>query len=174
MEWIGDMAIPLLSGFLFFAAIRKRVNTFESFTLGAKEGLQSAVEILPSVLCLMTAVGVFRATGGVTLLCRLLTPLIDGLHIPEEILPLILLRPFSGSGSLSYFQNILVQYGPDSPEGFLASVLQSSGETVFYVTAIYSGAVSQKKIPFVIPCALFGNLVGVIAAVYITKNFFDF
>ncbi len=174
MQWIGNMAVPLLCGCILLIALQKRINPFEAFTTGAREGLVSAAEILPSILCLMTAVGVFRATGGLDILCQFLSPLADLLRIPRDVFPLVLLRPFSGSGSLSYFQNILARYGADSPEGLLASVLQSSGETVFYVTAIYAGAISGRKISFVIPCALFGNLIGVIAAVLLTGIFFDF
>lgn len=142
----------------------RRAPVYDAFVEGAKEGLKTAWQILPSLLAMLCAIRAFSACGLLPALCRLLSPLTDFAGIPAETLPLMLLRPLSGSASLAVLKDILHTYGPDSRVGMAASVMMGSSETVFYTCGLYLAAAGIKKSRHTIPCALLAWLAGSVAA----------
>ena len=110
------------------------------FISGAKEGFGTATSVLPALISLMTAIGMFKASGALDMLTAAIRPLAQMVHIPPEVVPLAIVRPISGSGALAVFQDILKSYGPDSLIGQVASVMQGSTETTFYTIAVYYGS----------------------------------
>ena len=145
MAGFTDWIVPaVIGGVLLFGLVRG-VNIFDSFIEGAKEGLGTAWSILPALVLLLTAVSVFKVSGMLDVLTWALSPAAGLLGVPREVLPLALLRPVSGSGSMVVFRDILASYGPDSFIGRVASVLQGATETTFYTIAVYFGATGVKK-----------------------------
>ncbi len=164
---LSPWIIPgLMLGFLTFGIIRK-VPIYEVFVEGAKEGFQVAIRIIPYLVAILVAVGMFRASGAMDVMVNLLGPLTGKLGMPAEALPMALLRPLSGSGAYGIMASIIndPSVGPDSYTGYLVSTLQGSTETTFYVLAVYFGAVQVKKIRHALVAALTGDLAGIIAAI---------
>ena len=139
------MGALLLLVFLFGAW--KKVAVAQSFTAGAREGLETALHILPPLFCMLTAVSALRASGVLERAVAFLAPLLAGTNVPAEVLPLFLMRPLSGSASLA--------------------MVCASGETLFYVLAVYAGSSGVRKTGYLIPCALFSWLMGGIAAAWV-------
>ena len=172
MEAISRWAIPaIVLGIPLWGLIRG-VRIYEAFVEGAKQGLATAVRIAPYLIAMFVAVRVFRTAGGMDLLLRAATPLTKALGIPPEVVPLALIRPLSGSGSLSILGELLQTYGPDSFVGMTASAVQGSTETTLYVITVYFGAVGVTRARHALPIGLWSDLVGFLAAVYIRSRLF--
>ncbi len=166
---ISPWIIPsLMLGFLVFGIIR-RVRIYEVFVEGAKEGFQVAIRIIPFLVAILVAVGMFRASGAMDTMVNLLGVWTQKIGLPAEALPMALLRPLSGSGAYGIMASIINDpaIGPDSYTGYLVSTLQGSTETTFYVLAVYFGAVQIRRIRHALPAALTADVVGIIAAVII-------
>lgn len=160
-----DFVIPgVLAAVLLFGAI-KRVNVFDTFVEGARDGIGTAVKILPALVALMTAVGMFRASGALELLTKALEPVLETIGIPPEVVPLALLRPVTGSGAMALFDGILKENGPDGFVGRVASVLQGSTETTFYTVAVYYGSVGIKRTRHTVPSAMTADVAGLLLSV---------
>ena len=151
---------------LLYARV-KGSDCFGDFTIGAKEGIKAIVGILPSLIGLFAAITVFRASGAMDALTGLLSPVGKMLGIPEPLIPLVLLRPVSGSGALAMVQDIVSCFGPDSNVGRAAAVMMGSTETVFYTLAVYLGGTGIKKIPGVLTAALFANFTSSLLACWL-------
>lgn len=164
MKEIAVWAVPVFVFIILLVALIKKVPVFDEFTAGAGEGLRSCVSVLPPLVALMTAVAMLQASGALDFLTGLVSPAAEAIGIPAEILPMALMRPVSGSGSLAVLENIYRQYGPDSPIGLIASVLQSSTETTFYTIAVYYGAVKIKRTRHTLAAAATGDIFGVLLA----------
>jgi len=156
--------LPLFMLSCLAAGWIRRVPLYDVFLKGAKEGLNVAKEILPSMIAMLCAVRAFSACGLLDQLCGALEPVSALMGLPRETMPLMLLRPLSGSGSLAMLREILSQYGPDSRAGMTACVMMGSSETIFYTCGIYLSAAGVKKSRHTIPCALLSWLAGSIAA----------
>ena len=156
--------IGWLLGFSVLIGCWKKVDMFHSFSRGAKEGFENAIRILPALAVTLTALRVIETSGVMTELNRLLSPIAALLRLPEGVMPLLLLRPLSGSASLSLLSEILTQYGPDSRTGLIASAMMGSGETVFYICAVYLSAAGISKSRYIIPVALAGWTAGCVVA----------
>ena len=156
--------LPIFLLLCLGAGIPRRARVYDVFAEGAKEGLDTAGRILPSLLAMLCAIRAFSACGLLPALCNLLSPLVSWAGIPGEALPLMLLRPLSGSASLAVLKDILHTYGPDSRPGLVASVMMGSSETVFYTCGLYLAAAGVKKSRHTIPCALLAWLAGSFAA----------
>lgn len=172
MEYFNNLIIPLTISFILLYGLLKGVNIFEVFINGAKEGISTAFSILPSLIALMTAVGMIIASGGLDVISNALEPLAKFLFMPKELVPLGLLRPISGSGALAIYENILSVHGPDSFIGKVASVMQGSTETTFYTIAVYYGAVKVIKTKYTLVPALTADIVGFIMSGLIVATFF--
>ncbi|MEQ8603265.1 MAG: nucleoside recognition domain-containing protein [Marivibrio sp.] len=160
--WIVPGLMVLLLGF----GAAKRVRVYESFVEGARDGFQVAVRIIPYLVAILVAVGMFRQSGAMELLIDPLGAVTSLVGMPAEALPMALMRPLSGSGAYGILASIIQDpaIGPDSYTGYLVSTIQGSTETTFYVLAVYFGAVQVRRVRHALPCALLADLAGVIAA----------
>ena len=172
MSGIGDWAIPSVIFLILMAGWLRGVNVFDCFLAGAREGISTAFDILPSLVALVLSIGIFRASGALDLLTTAISPAARLLLIPREVVPLALLRPVSGSGALVIFQDLLAQFGPDSMIGRIASVMEGSTETTFYTIAVYYGAASIQKTRHTLPAALFADLTGFLMSALAFRWFF--
>lgn len=152
--------VPLVIALILVTAIFKKVDILRVFTEAAREGLTTTVSLLPTLILLMTCVGMLRASGGLFEITKLLAPVAEMLGLPSEVVPLALLRPLSGSGALVIFEDLLSQVGADSMAGRVASVLMGSTETTFYTIAVYYGAIGIRKTRHTLPAALAGDITG--------------
>ena len=164
MEQIGAAALPVIIGVILLFGFFKGVDVFDAFVSGAKEGIHTTLGLLPTLIGLIVAVSMVRASGLLDALCALCEPLANAAGISTEVLPLALLRPLS----------LLEQFGPDSETGKIASVLASSTETTFYAVTVYFGAVGCKKLRHTIPAALAGDCMAVVLSVVTVKFFSGF
>ena len=161
--------LPVIIGVILLFGFFKGVDVFDAFVLGAKEGIHTTLGLLPTLIGLIVAVSMVRASGLLDALCALCEPLANAAGISTEVLPLALLRPISGSGSSAYTLSLLEQFGPDSETGKIASVLASSTETTFYAVTVYFGAVGCKKLRHTLPAALAGDCMAVVLSVVTVK-----
>jgi spore maturation protein B len=160
-----------MSAIIIYGLIKK-VDIFECFLEGAKEGLGTSVSILPALVALMTCVGMFKASGVLDILTYALSPVAELLRMPREIIPLAILRPISGSGAMVIFNNILAEFGPDSYIGRVASVLEGSSETTFYTIAVYYGAIKLTKTRHTLAASLTADLTGFVMSALMVTLFF--
>ncbi len=167
-----SLILPLTVVFIVIFGFVKKINVFDCFVNGAKQGIETVISLLPVLTGLVVAISMFTSSGAVNLCTKLLSPLFSFVGIPEEVIPLCILSPVSGSGSLTVFESIINTYGPDSVAGRVASVIAGSTETTFYAVAVYLGSVGIKKSGTVIPCALLGDIVSFISASLAVKYFF--
>ena len=165
-------ALPVLFLLILGTGLSRKVKVYDAFVEGAAEGLKATVRILPPLVGLLTAVGVFRASGALDFIIYLLTPLAALLGIPPEAMPLAILRPVSGSASLALVSDIVNLYGPDSYVGRVVSTMMGSTETIFYTLAVYYGAVGIKNIRYTLAAALFADGVSVVASAWICAYVF--
>ena len=156
---LSTLVVPVILCFTACFAMRRRVDVYSALTKGAEEGLTVLLHILPSLIGLLTAVYMFRASGAMEFLAALLSPALEKLGIPPEIAPLLFIRPISGSGALAVGSEIMETYGADSYIGRVAAVMLGSSETTFYTIAIYYGSAGIVKTRYTIPAALCADLV---------------
>jgi spore maturation protein SpmA len=169
---ISMLAIPWLILFFPAYAALRRIPVYEEFVEGGREAFQVVLRILPYIVGMLVAVFMFRAAGGEKLLTWLLQPVTHLLHFPAELVPLALLRPFSGTASLALFQDLVTHFGPDAPLTLTAATMYGCSETTFYVIAVYFGSVGIRKTRHAIPAGLVADLVGPIASVLICRAVF--
>jgi len=169
---LSDYAIPAIFIVILLVAVFKNVKTYDLFVDGAKEGIETIIRIMPSLVGLLVAVGVFKASGAMDILIFLLRPLIDALGMPTQVAPLALLRPISGSASFALVTDIIKTCGPDSYEGRVAATMMGSTETIFYTLAVYYGAVGIKNIRYTLVAALMADIISVIASLWACKFIF--
>jgi spore maturation protein B len=155
---VSDFVVPAIFVFVLVYGLCRKIDVFAEFTSGVKEGLQTVYDIFPALFALVLSVGMFRASGGLALISSLLSPVTDFLGFPSEVTPLVVMRPFSGSGSVAIFESVLGQTGADSFAGRVASVILGSSETTFYVIAVYFAATKVRKTRHALPSALAGDL----------------
>ena len=156
---LSALVVPVILCFTACFAMRRRVDVYSALTKGAEEGLTVLLHILPSLIGLLTAVYMFRASGAMEVLAALLSPALEKLGIPPETAPLLFIRPISGSGALAVGSEIMETYGADSYIGRVAAVMLGSSETTFYTIAIYYGSAGIVKTRYTIPAALCADLV---------------
>ncbi|MFP4974738.1 spore maturation protein [Paenibacillus sp. CN-4] len=167
LSTISIWAIPALIAFIPLYAYTRKVPVYESFVEGAKEGFGTAVSIIPPLVGMMVAISVFRASGALDFLVNLAAPLMRSLGAPPEVLPLGLLRPLTGTGSLAYTTELIRVHGPDSLIGMIASTIQGSTDTTLYVLTVYFGAVGIRNGRYALKVGLFSDAVGFAAAIFI-------
>lgn len=172
MGAISEYIIPFLFLLLFAFAAGKRVNAFDTFIDGSKKSLQIAASIFPFFVTIFFAVQLFRISGAAEHLGKFLSPAFSVLGIPKEIIELVILRPFSGSGSIALANEIFKNYGPDSYAGRCASILMGSTDTVFYVITIYFSGTSVKKLRYAIPLGLLICIIGAVVACFVCRIFY--
>lgn len=155
--------IPILFIALFCYAKHKKVNTYDTFVKGAKKAVPLVIDIFPYIATIMVAVALLRVSGITTLLANALSPVFNLLGIPTELVELVLLRPFTGSGSYALLNDVLLECGADSYISRCACVILGCSETIFYVTTVYISQTKVKKLLYAIPvaliCAVFGSCI---------------
>ncbi len=164
---ISIFALPIIILAILGAGLLRNVRVFDAFAEGASEGIGTMVKILPSLVGIMTAVGVFRASGALDFIVWLLKPGASLLGIPAEAMPLALLRPVSGSASLALVSETIREYGPDSYIGRVVSTMMGSTETIFYTLAVYYGSAGIRNIKYTLLAALIADAVSVIASAWV-------
>ncbi|MFZ1730734.1 MAG: nucleoside recognition domain-containing protein [Bacteroidota bacterium] len=163
---LSAVAIPaLMLFFLSYGAFRK-VKVYEVAVEGAKEGFSIAVRIIPYLVLMLVSIAIFRASGAMEVFISLVRPLTDLVGIPAEVLPMAIMRPLSGSGSLGIMTETMNAYGTDSHIGVLVSTLYGSTETTFYVLAVYFGAVGIRNTRHALPTGLLADFIAFLAAVF--------
>ncbi|MBN1568875.1 MAG: spore maturation protein [Acidobacteria bacterium] len=166
---VSIWVIPLFLVAIPVYGVFKGVKVYESFVDGAKGGFQMAIRIIPYLVAILVAVGMLRGAGGIDMLAKWLDPLLGKIGFPVEILPLAIMRPLSGSGSLGIVTELVNVHGPDSFIGRLAASAYGSTETTFYVLAIYFGAVGIKKARHAVLSGLIADIVSLIAAIIVCR-----
>ena len=169
---VSLLSIPFLLSAIPLFAILRRVKVYEEFVDGAKEGFDVAIRIIPYLVAMLVAVGMFRAAGGIDMLSHVLSPVLNLVGFPTDLLPMCLVRPLSGSGSLGFFTELVKQFGPDSLISRTAGTIYGSTETTFYVLAVYFGSVAIKRTRHALLAGLTADFVSVVAAVTVCKIVF--
>ena len=164
---ISLYALPIIILAILGVGLLRNVRAFDAFAEGAVEGVGTVIKILPPLVGIMTAVGVFRASGALDFIVWLLKPAASLLGIPAEAMPLALLRPVSGSASLVLVSDTIREYGPDSYIGRVVSTMMGSTETIFYTLAVYYGSTGIRNIRYTLLAALIADSVSVIASAWI-------
>lgn len=172
LNTVSLLAVPFLLAFFPLYAALKRVKVYEHFVEGAKEGFQVAVTIIPYLVAILVAIGMFRGAGGIEMLTRVLRPVLDLVHFPTELVPMCLVRPLSGSGTLGIFSELVKQFGADSLIARTAGTIYGSTETTFYVIAVYFGSVGIRRTRHAVPAGLIADAVGIIASVIVCRMMF--
>jgi spore maturation protein B len=173
LETLSVWIIPLLLLTIPLIGLVRRVKIYEAFAAGAAEGFQTAIRIMPYLVAMMVAINIFRASGAMDALADLLSPICYHLGIPHDIVPLAIMRPLSGSGSLGLTTEIIHTFGPDSFIGKLASVIIGSTDTTFYILTVYFGAVGIVNPRYSLFVGLCGDLIGLFASIYICQSVFN-
>ncbi|OAB44238.1 spore maturation protein [Paenibacillus glacialis] len=169
---ISTWAIPIIIVFIPLFAFTKKVPVYESFIDGAKDGFSTAVQIIPHLVGMMVAISIFRASGALDFFVGWTGSFLTSIGVPSEILPLGLLRPLTGTGSLAFATDLIRVYGPDSMIGRMASTIQGSTDTTLYVLTVYMGAVGIRNGRYALKVGLFSDAVGFVAAIAVCLIFF--
>ena len=168
-EYIIKAIIPIIIILIVTYGVVKNVKVYECFIEGAKEGLGICLRIFPYLLAMLIAINVFRASGAMDFLISIIKPGVDKVGVPPEVVPLVMMKPLSGSGAVGVFTDVVKQYGPDTFVGICASIIMGSTETIFYTLAVYFGAVKIKKIRHTLWVALLVDMCAVLIAVNVTR-----
>ncbi|MGE5549007.1 MAG: spore maturation protein [Bacteroidota bacterium] len=172
LHLVSRWVLPILLAAIPLWGLWRRVGIYQVFIDGARDGIRTGLRIAPYLLAMLVAIGVFRAAGGLKLLVGALSPILGPLGIPPEVVPLGIMRPLSGSGSLGILADLLQTHGPDSRLGLTASVVQGSTETTFYVLTVYLGAAGLRRLRHTWLAGLAADLAGFLTAVAVARLFF--
>lgn len=160
----SDYILPLLTVIIIIHGALKGVKVFDTFVDGAHKGLKTVLNLVSPLTALTAGVSMLKASGALSFLCSAVSPLAAVFGIPPEILPLCVLSPISGSGSVTVLESILADCGPDSFAGRCASVISGSTETTFYALTVYYGAAGVKNTRYTLPCSVCADLISYIAS----------
>ncbi|WP_152654655.1 spore maturation protein [Oceanobacillus sp. CFH 90083] len=164
--------IPCFILIIMITASIRKLPAYDLFVEGGKEGVKTAVSLLPFLVGMITAISILRSSGALDAFVDLIAPLLAFIGFPAEVLPLALIRPISGTAALGMTTEIIATYGPDSFIGTLASVMQGSTDTTLYVLTIYFGAIGIKKIRYALQAGLLADLIAILAAVFLVTMMF--
>ena len=167
LEAVSLWAMPVLLVGIPLIGLMRKVKVYDVFIEGAQEGFNVAVRIIPFLVGILVAIGMFRGSGAMDLLTAALRPVVAATGFPAELIPLAILRSLSGSGSLAFTTDLIKTHGPDSLIARMAATLYGSSETTFYVLAVYFGAIAVRRTRHAVPAALIGDIVAAIATVAI-------
>ena len=168
MSWV----LPVLILALLVFSIARRTDVYEAFTAGAKEVVPLILRIFPYIGAIMISISAFRACGAFDAFTDLLAPAFKWANLPKTLAPLVLLRPFSGNGAMALLKDVFDACGVDSFEGFAASILLGSTETVFYISALYFGSIGVKKLRHALTAALLATFAGSASALVLARIYY--
>lgn len=169
---ICDLILPLIVLYVIFYGFFKGKNIYDDFVIGAKQSFDMVLSMFPSMLAMIFGINILLGSGFIEFVFNFLKPLFSYINVPIDILPMAIMRPISGSSALALLNNILKTSGPDSLIGRMASVIQGSTDTTFYVLTLYFGSVGIKKIRYALKVGLVADLIGIISAIILTSIFF--
>lgn len=169
---VTDFIMPLIALIIIVYGVKNKVQVYDAFIEGAKEGIETCIEIFPVLLTMIFAISILVNSNILNFVFSFLSPVFSKFNIPSDIVPLMFLRPISGSSSLVLVSDIFANFGPDSYIGRLASVLQGCTDTTIYVLSLYFGSVGIKKTRYALFNGLFADLVGIIASVILVNILF--
>jgi spore maturation protein B len=172
LNTVSLLAIPFIITVILIYASFKRVKVYESFVEGAKDGFNVGVRIIPYLVAILVAIGMFRASGAIELISLWLAPVLSMINMPIETLPLAIVKPLSGNGSFAIMTSIVEGNPPDSYVGWLSAVMTGSTETTFYVLAVYFGAIGIYKTRHAVPVGLLADIAGILASLFIVNLLF--
>lgn len=172
VKFISNLFLPLLVLGILLYAVRKKVAVYDTFLEGAKESFDMILGMFPCLLAMILAVNLFMNSNFLGKFFEWIAPVLNFMKVPEEIIPMALMRPISGTSSLAILNNLFAQFGPDGTIGHLASVIQGSTDTTFYVITLYFGSIGIKKIRYALWGGLFADFVSIIASLVIVGLFF--
>jgi spore maturation protein B len=172
MNYIIQSIIAILILTIVAYGMIKGVKVYECFVEGAKDGLSICLRIFPYLLAMLVAIAVFRESKALDYFIALVKPAVKLIGLPPELMPLLLVKPLSGSGALGVLSDILIKYGADSYIGRLSSVIMGTTETIFYTLTVYFGAVNIKKIRHTLWAAILADLTAIIMAITLTRIMF--
>ena len=164
--------IPIIAGIVITYGMIRGRKVYEWFIEGAKEGLMVCLRIFPYLLAMIIVIRIFRDSGLLNIINNFLRPITSFIGLPSELVPLVAIKPLSGSGALGVLTDILKQYGPDSHIGLLASVIMGTTETIFYTITVYFGAVKIKKIRHTLLSAVCADIFAILSAIFFVNLFF--
>lgn len=172
VNMISIWAIPLIIVTIVVYGYLKGVKVYEVFVEGAKEGFATAITVMPFLVAMLVAIGIFDASGAMKLLTKILSPITNLIGIPSEIVPMALMRPLSGGGAQGLMVEIFKTYGPDSFIGRVAATMMGSTETTLYVLTVYYGSIAVKNTRHSLPVGLLADLAGILTSVFAVKLIF--
>ncbi len=167
--FISNLAMPMMILLIVIYGIAEKSKIFDTFLEGAKEGLEIVFTIFPTLVGLFVAIGALRTSGIIDLIVHFITPILNIVKFPSEIMPLAMLRPISGNASMAIATDIMKNYGVDSIFGTMASVIMGSTETTLYTIALYTSCIKVKKTRFVLIAALIADIVGIAVSVVVCR-----
>lgn len=165
--YLSDFMIPMVIFLIVGYGLLMKVDIFDTFIRGAADGIKMVFELMPTLIGLLMAIGVMRASGVLEIFAAVLSPLTSFFHFPSELMPLAVIKMFSSSASTGLLLDIFKTYGPDSYLGVLASLLLSSSETIFYTLSVYFGPIGIKHMRYTLAGCLFATLAGMAASTVI-------
>ncbi|MDK2919355.1 MAG: spore maturation protein [Candidatus Petromonas sp.] len=166
-------SIPFIITVILVHGYIKGVKLYDAFVEGAGEGFKTSVKIMPYLIAIFLGIGIFKESGALELFSKVFATPGRLIGLPQELIPLAILKPISGSGSLAMVKELVYTYGPDTFTGRLASTMMGSTETIFYTMALYFGTIGVKKSKHTLLCALISHLAGIIAAIMVCKIVFN-
>lgn len=173
METVSLIILPIIVLSILITAFIKKVNIYDKFLEGAKEGLIMTFKIAPNIFAMIFAVNIFIKSSFLSDIFSFITPVLTKMNLTSEIIPMCFLRSISGTSTLGIMANIFETYGPDSIMGYLASIIQGSSDTTLYVIALYFGSVGITKSRYALKAGLFADLIGIIASFILVYFFFS-
>lgn len=172
MNNISNYIIPIIVLIIVLYALKKRVDIYDTFIDGTKESFDMTLKVFPNLLAMVFGVNIFLKSGVLDFIFNNLKPIFSYINVQIEILPMAIMRPISGSASLAILNDIFLNYGPDSFIGTVASIIQGSTNTTFYVLTLYFGSIGIKKIRYAMWAGLFSDLVGIVTAIILGNALF--
>lgn len=172
MNNISNYIIPIIVLIIILYALKKRVDIYDTFIDGTKESFDMTLKVFPNLLAMVFGVNIFLKSGVLDFIFNNLKPIFSYINVQIEILPMAIMRPISGSASLAILNDMFLNYGPDSFIGTVASIIQGSTDTTFYVLTLYFGSIGIKKIRYAMWAGLFSDLVGIVTAIILGNVLF--
>jgi len=172
IKTISAFILPCIIVFILTYALFKKVNLYEAFIDGAKEGLKTSINVIPYIVAIMVAVGMFRASGAIDNIATLLQKPLAHFHVPADVLPIMFIRSLSGSANIGLLGDIVSNVGPDNYTAKLAAIMVGSSETTFYVLSVYFGAVGIKKFRYSLLAGILADAMGIVMAVAVASFMF--
>ncbi len=172
LDIISIAMVPAIVIIIIVHGYIKGVDIYSAFIEGAKEGLKTSISIMPYLIAIFVAVGIFRGSTALDMFIHLLSPITNLLGLPKEIVPLTLIRPISGSGALGVVKDIIANYGPDSFIGNLASIMMGSSETIFYTITLYFGSIGVEDYGYTLKVALISYIISIFVTTFICSTIY--